>query len=418
MSSSLHLFRVAALSEKNGQLNGKVLLSLPLAYRVLTGVILALIISLILLFIFGEYTRRQLATGWVQPVSGMSKVWGKQAGVIQSVKVAEGDKVNKGDILAYVATMSSMESGFRLEDRLIAQTQTTIESISTSKRQAQQYHQAEIQGIDQKISRIKHAKEQRLIEVKLQTERLQHVQDAERDLKKLRDQGYITKSQLSDKQLAELESKLGLQRLRQSVDESDNQLAELVKQKELLGLQYQLKLAEYDRELIQQRRLMVELKARQGYTIVAPVSGEVTLLQKKKGQSIGGNQLFAVIVPERAEFEVELMASSKAVGFIKKGQPVKIRYQAFPYQRYGLYKGWVKAVSEASLDSREISSNVALPNASFYQIKVALESQFVNAEGKRVPLRTGMAVEADLVIDELPIWYWFFKPLLSVRGNL
>ena len=412
------LFRVEALSAQNSPPNGKVLLSLPFSYRVLTGVIIILIITLLLLFIFGEYTRRQPAAGWVQPVSGMSKVWGKRTGVIQSIKVAEGGKVNKGDILAYVATTSSMDSGSRLEDRLITQAQNTIESIVTSKRQAQQYHQAEILGIDQKISRIKHAKEQKVIEVKLQTERLQHVQEAERDLKKLRDQGYITKSQLSDKQLDELETKLGLLRLRQSVDESDNQLAELVKKKELLELQHQLKFAEYDRELIQQKRLLVELKARQGYTIVAPVSGEVTLLQKKKGQSIGSNQLFAVIVPEQAEFEVELMASSKAVGFIKKGQLVKIRYQAFPYQRYGLYKGWVKAVSEASLDSREINSNVALPNASFYQIKVALESQFVNAEGKRVPLRTGMAVEADLVIDELPIWYWFFKPLLSVRGNL
>ncbi len=416
--ASGQLFRKEAISFQRGQLNGKVILSLPLVYRYITGFIIALIIALLILFILGKYTRRQPAAGWVQPVSGMSKIWGKQAGVIQSVKISEGDKVNKGDILAYVGTTSSMESGTRLEDRLITQIQNTIENITVSRQQAQQYHQAEILGIDQKISRIKYAKEQRMIEVELQTERLQHVQDAERDLKMLRAQGYITKSQLSDKQLAELESKLGLLRLRQSVDESDNQLAELVKKKELLGLQHQLKLAEYDRELIQQRRLMVELKARKGYTIVAPVSGEVTLLQKKKGQSIESNQLFAVIVPEQAEFEVELMAPSKAVGFIKKGQLVKIRYQAFPYQRYGLYKGWVKAVSEASLDSREINSNVALPNASFYQIKVALESQFVNAEGKRISLRTGMAVEADLVIDELPIWYWFFKPLLSVRGNL
>ncbi len=415
MNSEASIFRQEALLSQVRPLEGKVLLQLPVAYRLLTGLIILLIALFILFLFYGSYSRSQPASGWVLPVEGMTKIWGSNTGIVQSIVVSEGESVKKGDLLAHINTTMDMMGGTQLEHQLILQAKNSIDNITQSQLQTISFQQVEILGIESKISQTKNINNKRLVELVLQQKRLQLIQQEKNNIKKLQQQGYVTRSQLDEKQLVELESQLVFQRLQRSQLEVDNQLSDLIKQKELLKLEHNLKQAEFDRELIQQKRQLLELESHLGYAITAPVSGVVTLIQKKTGQSIQSNQPFAVIVPKSAQFEVELLVPSMSIGFLQKGQSVKIRYQAFPYQRYGIYTGKIREISDASLDSTELSSIFKLPNSPYYRIRITLEKQFVSAEGKPVPLRTGMLVNADLVLEKLPIWYWFFKPLLGLK---
>jgi membrane fusion protein len=116
--------------------------------------------------------------------------------------------------------------------------------------------------------------------------------------------------------------------------------------------------------------------------------------------------------------EAHLFAPSRAIGFIRPGQEVQLRYQAYPYQKFGIHRGMVAAVSKSAVSPAEIPQPVAeLSREPVYRIRVVLERQQVIAYGEPQPLHAGMAVEADVIVDRRRLIEWVFEPLYSLVGR-
>lgn len=110
------------------------------------------------------------------------------------------------------------------------------------------------------------------------------------------------------------------------------------------------------------------------------------------------------------------------------GQTVLIRYQAYPYQNFGLYEGRVIDVSQTPFAPNELPSNVAstiLSNAqqnilgfnsneALYRIKVRPAALSINAYGRLQRLKPAMTLEADVLQDKRKIWKWIIEPILAV----
>ena len=77
----------------------------------------------------------------------------------------------------------------------------------------------------------------------------------------------------------------------------------------------------------------------------SPVAGRVAALPVAVGQPVSPGGTVAVVIPEGAKLEAELLAPSRAAGFIRPGQDVRLMLQAFPYQRFGTVKGEIKTIS-------------------------------------------------------------------------
>src|SRR5919107_1904104 len=110
------------------------------------------------------------------------------------------------------------------------------------------------------------------------------------------------------------------------------------------------------------------------------------------------------IVPKGAKLEAQLFGPSSAIGFIRAGQRVMLRYQAYPYQKFGQYEGTVASVSRSAISPSELSQQLAGltslygANVPVYRITVTLASQTVRAYGEPVPLQPGMQLEADIMM--------------------
>jgi membrane fusion protein len=115
---------------------------------------------------------------------------------------------------------------------------------------------------------------------------------------------------------------------------------------------------------------------------------------------------------------VHLFAPSRDIGFVRPGQEVLVRYLAYPHQKFGAYRARVLAVSRNPLPAAELGY-VPLDGSRepLYRIKAALDSQAVLAYGKREPLRAGMQVEADVLLDRRRLIEWIFEPLLGLAGR-
>ncbi len=105
------------------------------------------------------------------------------------------------------------------------------------------------------------------------------------------------------------------------------------------------------------------------------------------------------------------------MGFIAPGQTVAIRYQAFPYQRFGSAKGRITEIARTLIAPNEVALSVPLQEP-VYRVTVALEAQTVKAYGAEMPLQAGMVLDADIWVDQRRLLEWVFDPLYSLTGKL
>ena len=108
---------------------------------------------------------------------------------------------------------------------------------------------------------------------------------------------------------------------------------------------------------------------------------------------------------------------SRAIGLIEKGQEAKIQYDAFPYQRFGIFSGYVTSVSETILTPADLPTPIPLQEA-FYLVKVQLDSQTVSVKGSDVPLKAGMVLKADITLENRTLIEWVLDPIFSISGKL
>jgi membrane fusion protein len=123
--------------------------------------------------------------------------------------------------------------------------------------------------------------------------------------------------------------------------------------------------------------------------------------------------------------QAQLFAPSRTAGFIRAGQTVYLRYDAYPYQKFGLHQGRITSVSATPFAPSELPPNLAeqlLTQAgskeALYRVNVSLEAQSIQAYGEALPLKAGLTVEADVLQERRKVWEWVLEPVLAARQRL
>lgn len=53
-----------------------------------------------------------------------------------------------------------------------------------------------------------------------------------------------------------------------------------------------------------------------------------------------------------------------------------------------------------------------------YRIRLKLDRQSVQAYGKSMPLRSGMLVDASVLLEQRRLYEWVLEPLFSISGRM
>ena len=147
----------------------------------------------------------------------------------------------------------------------------------------------------------------------------------------------------------------------------------------------------------------------------APRTGVVSAVLAREGQMVASGQPLLSILPAGAVLRAQLLVPSRAIGFVAPDSRVVLRYQAFPYQKFGQHYGRVVEISRSALTPAEVSALVGQQvEEPLYRIEVALDSQHVMAYGKAEPVRPGMAVDADILLERRRLIEWVFEPLYGI----
>lgn len=418
MSDSL--FRQEVMQARQARWLGGIVLGQPVSLWLLTGFAVVAAAAVICFLVLGDYTRRTRVTGQLVPSFGLASVASPGAGILTEVRVEEGQRVLAGDVLAVVTTPRSTLMGGNTAAALqaaIAERQDGVVDSYASQRLQLQAQQA---GLAAQISGG-HA-ELRQIEAEGFTRRQQHAL-AEQTLERfrgLRGKQFVTDLQLQQQQTLALEKLGEAQSLERQALALRRQLAQLEQARQELPSRLAALDAGEQRDRASLAQESVEASSQAEAVIQSPVSGTISTLLGQAGQAVQPGQPVLSLLPAASALEAHLMVPSRAVGFIEPGDPVLLRYQAFPYQKFGHHGGRVVRVSRSALTAGELGSLLGNTQAGepYYRIVVALDRPTVRAFGRDESLKPGMLLEADILGEQRKLWEWAIEPLYALSGSM
>jgi membrane fusion protein len=416
------LFRAEALESRQRDWLGSIQLIRPVSLGVLTCAVVLAAVAVAAYLTLGEYTRKARVSGFLVPDRGVIRLVTPQAATVVESHVAEGLTVHRGDVLFVLAVGQATLSG---------DTQAAVQSSLASRerslqgaaRQRGQIEQAQVAAIDAQVADMRRELDAMAVEADLQRQRLVLAQEAHTQYEALRNDNFVSNAQVRAKAEEVLGVKAQLQSLERQRSGRLREIAALQAQRRELPLRTQTAQGEIDRDLAALAQQSAENEARQRIVVRAPQDGVVSGVLAAPGQNVTPTVALASLLPADAKLQAQLFAPSSAVGFVRANQTVQLRYQAFPYQKFGHQTGAVAQVSRAPLQAAELAG-LPLTSAAggagepLYRITVTLDQQSVAAYGQPQALSPGMQLEADVLLDRRRLIEWLFEPVLGIAGRV
>jgi membrane fusion protein len=428
LPSSTHFFRTEALEAQKSQWLGSIVLMRPLSFAVVCWSALVITLALVALLVFGQYTKRARVMGVLAPERGVIKVMPPQVGLILARHVNEGDRVKAGDKLLTLSldrvtgissvnsagangsqsglasnnssvsgggTNSQFASAAILESIKARKSNLALERSNQTALAAQQRQQlnASIRNGELELTQLRR-------EIATQTARVKSVEGQLSKYQALAEQRFVSDMALQQKSDELLDQQSRLQGLERALSERNRALVTLRGEFDQLTLKNERERAAIDRVVLELDQATISTESQREIIITAPQAGTIATVQAEPGQIATGQPLLAIL-PEGAQLQAHLFAPSASVGFVTSGQIVRLRYAAYPYQKFGQHQGKVIAVTRVPFGAQELPANLgqtvmaaAQMGEGLYRITVAIDQQSILAYGNQQVLVAGLQLEA------------------------
>ena len=414
---SKSLYRTEVVREQSRASLGRILLIRPLSFAFLTAAAAGLVAVVLAFLALGEYSRKAPVAGVLVPAAGAIRIVAPQAGTLVA-RVPEGALVAEGEAIArigdgrrladgegFAARMDGLAAARRLEG---LRQRSALEAAARREREA----------ITGRIARLAEERDEPLRESSRLAERAALIDRRVARAAELEAKGFLPPAQRQaveeerlEHRVREAQARRTLIALARESEAAQSALGEA-------GERHRAQLAALDAQLAALAQESLERGLAREASVTAPAAGIVSAVVAEAGHAVAAGATILTLLPEGSPLEAHLHAPSRSVGFVRPGQEVRLRYPAFPYQKFGSQRGRVTAVSRSAVPPSELGYGPAEgPREPLYRIRVALDEQSVRAYGKPEPLQAGMRVEADVLLDRRRLLEWVFEPLASLAGR-
>jgi membrane fusion protein len=418
------LFRPEVAEAQRQNWLGHVQLVRPLSLTLLTAGALGMLVLVLAFLFFGEYTRKARIGGVLVPDLGVIRLVPPVQGRVLERHVHEGQSVRAGDVMFVLALESST-----LSTNVQARVQRSLEerrrSLEEAARQQAVLTESELLSLQRRLDEMMRERNQIEAEAALHRQRLALAQQSLERLESLSRDQFISSAQVQAKK----EEVLGLQAQAQALERQSATLARdraaLEGERRDLPVLLKSRQGAIERDLAALAREAAEQDAVRQIVVRAPQDGTVSSVLAEPGQSVSPASALASLIPAGAQLQAHLFAPSGAVGFVRPNQEVRLRFEAFPYQKFGHQNGRVLQVSRTPLAAPELAGlTLAGPTGGgnvdepMFRITVAMDQPELSAFGTTQPLVAGMRMQADVLLERRRLVEWLFAPVLGLTNRL
>jgi HlyD family secretion protein len=416
---------------------GKAVRELPPLYtRLLAGSMTVLVLGAIAWAHFSKVDEVAVTQGELIPAQQVRPVKALEGGVIREIRVKEGDRVQKDDILIEQDASLPQTAIDRLESsaELIRQDIARLEAERTGQTQTGTSLQDQLLGArlqDFDTRRAAAAAEanrlsagiaearSKLVQLQGNLENarigLANAQEREQSLRGLVD-GAIPRfdyleakdrlTQAQD-QVSSLQQEIIGQR--QSIRQAEQAFQSARETANNLGSQRQ---SEILTQLNQRQEELTNLegqiqqasKQRDQQIIRAPVSGRIYNLEATLGEGTvePGEELLSIL-PDGGNLILEVRVLNRDIGFISEGMRAKVKLATFPFQEFGTIEGKVIQISPNATLDKDLGP--------VFTARVELSRSVISVYNREVPLAPGMAATAEIVTRQRTVLTFLIEPI-------
>lgn len=411
------LFRQEAIDAQREKLLGEVSNARPLPTWVFT-VLAATMAGLLIAFAFlGGYTRRERVEGYLEPDQGAARVSAPQAAVVSELMVKEGEEIAPGQPIARLSQERTTGAGVNASALVRQQLQERLASLESERAQAQMLGAEQAAQLAKRVDDLKKQLDQADAEVRAQQLRLASAQQEAQRFNQLVKEGFASENMVRDRRNDVLDQTTKLESLRSNRAAIERDLRAAQAEVPLVAIRTRTQQQQIDQRRSELQQDLVQQEASTDAEVRAPIGGTITNIVVTRGDSVAADATLATIMPKGSGLHAELLVPTRAIGFIQPGNTVVLRYDAFPFQRFGQYQGKVSSVGRTVWSAGEKVGAVPVREP-VYRVEVALAQQTVGANGQAFALRPGMLVNADILLERRSIFEWVFEPVLALRERL
>jgi HlyD family type I secretion membrane fusion protein len=368
------------------------------------GLLICILLSAVV-----KLDRVVVGVGRTVPIGGALYVSPLDSGIVREVRVKAGDVVRKGQVLATLdstfteADRTQLQQRFSSDEAAVARLEAetsgrayvpSVKDVYTGLQSSiYAQHAAEkasnLADYDARIRAIEAQVAQYDSDIKQYSQRLQLSEKVEQTYGPLAEKGYVSNLQvlqakdqrteaarfLADAQGMAAAARQSLQALRSQ--------RESYIQKRLSDLAMELVTTRNDLDATRQS-LTKATRLNQLITLDAPADAVVLKVGKVSSGSVAANGAMSsqteplfTLVPLGAPVEVDLHIPAGQIGFVKKGDPVQIKLDAYRFTQHGTAKGAITSISDGSFTTSD-DNQVVEP---YFRVRVAI----TEAELRNVP---------------------------------
>ena len=408
--------------------------------RIVLWLIVALLIVTLAWSYFGELDIVASATGRIVPEGSVKIIQPASTGVVIDIRVREGQKVRKGDILIQLDdTIAKTDVKTAQQALIVAELErdiltgaltgtSIVDTVNASdipegvKKNLIALAESKISASELQLQLLSSgvSSAQQQVEVQRQNKKtaeshISRLRAREQRLKKdLEGANPLTESGLSNEirsvqqQISSLEASLGT--YDQQIVQAQTGVTEATRRVSVFtaenmasiysdAINQEKRIAELENTLVRARQIVDQLSIR------APVDGVVlSLATKTVGGVVTAAQPVAEIVPDNAELIVEAVVQNKDVGFIEVGQQVVIKIDTYSFQRYGYLNGTVESISPDAISDEKYGL--------VYKMKVQIDGNRTS-KNNDIRIEPGLSVTAEITTGKRRIIEFFLDPLMT-----
>lgn len=371
------------------------------------------------------------ARGRLEPKGKTLRLDTPVSGTVAEIRVKEGQPVEAGQILleleSELARSDLQQAQTRLEGQLnrlselkLLRSQLEI-AVRTQQLQTQAQTSAQLAQLDQTQQQIRSSQHLSRLAQNRQAQEEAEVQR----YRQLNQVGAVpvvkvveVERTLQESQQAASQAASDAQQAQYKLKEQRSNFENVVRSGELAVLESQRQIQELDAqigdlqtEIAQSQDQIHALRFQlQQRVLRAPAAGTIFELPiERAGAVVQPGQMIAQIAPENTPLVLRAQMTSQESGFLRLNMPVKIKFDAYPFQDYGVVPGRLQWISPSSKITE--TSQGAIET---YELEIALEQPYLQST-RRIALTPGQTAVAEVIVRQRRVIDFILDPFKKLQ---
>ncbi|QCT22248.1 HlyD family secretion protein [Jejubacter calystegiae] len=416
------LFRQEALENAKARWLGQALLLSSYPGWVVMFLTCAFIGVLLSVIIFCDYTRRINVNGEVTSLPRAVNIFSPGQGFISHARVKVGEWVKKGDSLYQIDVSRTTRSG-NVSENVIQAMREQILIVENIIRKLEVNKKSTLAHMEEQLAKYQNALQESYRVVNNAKKGMADMKLTMENYVDYKRRGLINNDQLTNQRYLYYQQQSVYQNLNTQLIQQSLQIISLEDDIVTKATGFDNQIAQNQYQLSNLRRQLAEMDATGTLLVSSPLDGRIESLSVTQGQMVNNRDSLAQIVPENSQgYFLILWLPDSSLPYVGVGDKINIRYEAFPYEKFGQFSGEIVSVSSVPASPQELASYSNPPKIQQNGMAEPFYKAIVNIEfdhrRRTLRLTNGMKAQATVFLERRPLYQWILSPFYDVVNSL